>query len=618
MTSAPELVDATTAESAATSTGDTTPSPLGRHSRVIWLAAFMVIPIVAIALPYLYYLYGGTGYTDPFFYTAYSESYGDMLARFGRTYYSTRVTGIWPNAVAIQLFGEAHYQIVRTVYYLMVGIGAFLAMPRRIATTARVAAAVACMASIELAYSFATEYTGASAIAYSFVAVGVLLRWRTLSGALVVGAFFSLAFNSYEGTLYVAIAALTATAATTVSRAKLKHWFATIGCWAVGFLAVQIGLSIAMGLAFGWTESNWGFQLTSIKTSLGLAGGGSVVWSEPFRNPYIAVFFSFVVTTIVAVLLLIKVIRSKRSTTRTERANLTAPLWWAVITTLIVTALLLVSHFVVHDGILGLPYAISIILPLSAIIPWLLLFTTSAKSQYSVAIPYAVAVLVCLVPLLGSSYRRDTGALHQTWLALAAGAIVLGTIAAAIARKNASELLAAFGCACLVGTFAFAPLAAASQGGAAYYDVIVEGNGGGLNDRDVQVLAPQYFKFVTAAIAPQDSFVVWYPEDVSGIDSIKATLLPGNCLGCEGTGGAPFPQLNALQAAALSVPHNLVILTDSSAKQQAALAQINKLKNLRFVPVKSTTLRAGATEIFVTILQISLASPPVQSQALTL
>ncbi|MEI7521780.1 MAG: hypothetical protein WCK40_10605, partial [Thermoleophilia bacterium] len=40
-------------------------------------------------------MYSAIGARDPWVYTGYIHDYGTTLARFGRTYYSTRVAALW-------------------------------------------------------------------------------------------------------------------------------------------------------------------------------------------------------------------------------------------------------------------------------------------------------------------------------------------------------------------------------------------------------------------------------------------------------------------------------------------------------------------------------------------
>lgn len=46
------------------------------------------------------------GWVDPFYYTGYVHNYHDLVERFGRTYYSTRVSFIYPERFLVWLFGS--------------------------------------------------------------------------------------------------------------------------------------------------------------------------------------------------------------------------------------------------------------------------------------------------------------------------------------------------------------------------------------------------------------------------------------------------------------------------------------------------------------------------------
>ncbi len=648
MTSAADLVDAGASEPANPS-GSTAQGPDQPAGRRWWRnpanLSLALIPLVAIALPHIYILQNSGGYTDPFFYTGYADSYGDMLTRFGRTYYSTRVTSIWPNALAINLFGDAHYQIVRTFQYLLVGIGGFLAMPRRVAISARVAAAIACMVSIELAYALNSDLTVGAAIAYAFIALGCLLRWRTLWAALAVGVFFSLALNAHESTVYIAIPVLAATAALTLRRGELKRWFAIWACWLAGLLAVQLALSVVMGLAYGWTESNYAFQLYAIRFAAALAEGAAAVWQLPLLNPYTPILAGFMVTMAVSWLLAIRAIRARRADPDVVAPEATPAIWWVVIASTTCYVLVLFSHLVVKTGFTGWPNLVAILLPLTAIAPWLLLLSSptapypnpreigvsqsvsseeppirggfAQEGRGLAAIPYAVAAFACLTPVIGAVAESISGVLLGAWIAFAIAAPLLGLIAVLIARKPRTVLIATLACACLVATFNFGPLAASYLGSINYYKTLILDDNIGkdykLDGRELHELAPKFHTFITESIPPQDSFVIWFPEKPLGLNSIQATMLAeSSCLGCGGL-GAQFPGLNHAQTQLLDrrdAPgvYHLVVLTTSLAEQQAAQASIKKLKatypNLAFTPVTSTAFSAGDTSIYVSIDEI--------------
>ncbi len=588
--------------------------------RWVVIASLLLIPIVAFALPHLYTINIGQGHIDPFIYTGYADSYGDLLARFGRTYYSNRVTSIWPNAVAIDLFGVAHYEIVRTVQYLMVGVGAFLAMPRRIAIPARSCAAVGCMASIELATTFGTDYPAGTVVAYSFLAVGCLLHWRTPWGALAVGVFFSLALNAHEGTLYVAIPVLTATAITRLQHGQVKSWLAMLGCWLAGLVVVQLGLSIAMANAYGWTESNYAFQLTAVRYAIGLAGGGAAGWDAPLLNPNVPILLSLIVTAVVTWLFAIRAMRDRCAQDRTDDepvlgSSAFAPsIWWLPIATTLCCVLILISDLIIHTGIAAWPYAIATILPLSSIAPWLLVFSRRASFRGSHLLPYGLAALACLIPILGSFDIDTQLPMFLLWIVFIATALVLSVAALVLARKRIAAPLAAFASACAVLVFCLGPLASAHLGGNQYQMAVagdqIAGSPPQLDGREVQQLAPQFQHYVTSHIPPGTDFVVWYPESPLGLNSVQSTLLyASTCLACRGNSAA-FPGIKGREYALLTRSAYVVVLTASADEQQVALKALQRVDELSFTPVRAQTLNArdGDTPIYVTLLEVRTAA----------
>src|SRR5262249_6036746 len=100
---------------------------LYRH--VFWVTPFILIPFLVLLL-----VQSGlnqVGYLDPFVYTAYIHDYADIVARYGRTYYSTRLAHILPNAAAAALFDErVGYYVIRYIQ-LVAAMAAIYAIGRR-------------------------------------------------------------------------------------------------------------------------------------------------------------------------------------------------------------------------------------------------------------------------------------------------------------------------------------------------------------------------------------------------------------------------------------------------------------------------------------------------------
>jgi hypothetical protein len=71
------------------------------------------------------------GMIDPFVYTGFIHSYRELLVRFGRTYYSTRIAFIDPARALLFLFGDSAGYVLLRFVALAVALGSLWSIARR-------------------------------------------------------------------------------------------------------------------------------------------------------------------------------------------------------------------------------------------------------------------------------------------------------------------------------------------------------------------------------------------------------------------------------------------------------------------------------------------------------
>jgi hypothetical protein len=156
-----------------------------------------------LATPIAWYLAGSltlfqNGFLDPYFYTGYVNRYGQLLDRYGNTYYATRLADIFPQRALSGLLGfEGGYY---AWHYLLAvaALGSVYAVARRHAgapTAAIVTAAL--VAAPWLPRALISDYVDGPAIAYILVGIYFVLgsRARMPVRWAAAGIAFSLAVS---------------------------------------------------------------------------------------------------------------------------------------------------------------------------------------------------------------------------------------------------------------------------------------------------------------------------------------------------------------------------------------------------------------------------------------
>src|SRR5262249_15620392 len=170
----------------------------GRHrSDVPWAVAAI------LATPAAWYPAGPlplyqNGFLDPYFYTGYVNRYGQLLERYGNTYYATRIADIFPQRALSAVFGfEGGYY---AWHYLLAvaALGSVYAIARRHAgapTAAIVTAAL--VAAPWLPRALIWDYVDGAAISFILVGIYFLLasRARMPLRWAAAGVSFSLAVS---------------------------------------------------------------------------------------------------------------------------------------------------------------------------------------------------------------------------------------------------------------------------------------------------------------------------------------------------------------------------------------------------------------------------------------
>jgi hypothetical protein len=302
------------------------------------------------------------GYLDPFVYAAYIQDYGDLVARYGRTYYSTRLAHILPNAAAAFLFGDhAGYFLVRYIV-LVVTTTSIYAIARRYSNQSTSWFVTLFFSThVWLLREVFWDYYDASVVAFALLGLALLLP-RANETLAHIGAGFALAWAANGSPMGLVIAALYAP--TWLIDRRGLPWHRTLKSLTAACLGFVLGYSVLI-FAMKWLypDGGWRFDEVTLDMLGYLLTGGGTNWfiSLPTifldRNLYETLIFPFFLS--VAACGLLATLHGSSA----ERWNATGAASFVVLT----ATFFAVLHFILHWGVLALHYYIIYALPAGVI-----------------------------------------------------------------------------------------------------------------------------------------------------------------------------------------------------------------------------------------------------------
>jgi hypothetical protein len=328
--------------------------------------AFRVAPALLIPLLILSLVQSDlnqAGGLDAFVYTAYIHDYADLVARYGRTYYSTRLAHILPNAAAAFLFGDhAGYYAIR--YILLVATTASIYTIARRYSKPPAAWFVTLFFSthVWLLHEVFWDYYDASVVAFALVGLALLLP-RANETLAHIGAGFAFAWAANGSPMGLVIAVLYAPT-WLIDRRNLP-WPNTLKSMVaagVGFLLGYTVLIFAMKCLY--PDGGWRFDEVTLDMLGYLLTGGGANWFASLptifldRNLYETLIFPFFLG--VSACGLFASLRGSNA----DRWNAVGAASFIVLT----ATFFAVLHFILHLGVLALHYYLIYALPAGALV----------------------------------------------------------------------------------------------------------------------------------------------------------------------------------------------------------------------------------------------------------
>jgi hypothetical protein len=230
--------------------------------------------LAILATPFGWYLAGSAtlyqnGYLDPWFYTSYVNHYGDMLDRYGMTYFATRIAYLFPERALGAVFGSEGGYYAWHYLLAVAALGAVYAIARRLqGVPTAVVVTTFLVVCPWLPRALVWDYVDGAGIAFMLVGIYFLLASRAPMPVrwAAAGAFFSLAVNA---NLFLAsiigIFGLSWLCFGFRSR-SVRRRLVAVG-WLVGAaLTVQLALATFMAIAYptaGFFYVGKSFDITS-------------------------------------------------------------------------------------------------------------------------------------------------------------------------------------------------------------------------------------------------------------------------------------------------------------------------------------------------------------------
>ncbi len=538
-------------------------------------------------------LYGAIGYLDPWIYTGYIQSYGDLLERFGRTYYSTRVGALWPSAILYEGLGDAAYVVSRWLTLFAIGMGTVFFLRRLGRPIIAFAGGCALMASTPLLVELADDYTQEIAIAYAVVALACAMSRKAVMW-VVAGALGSLAVNSHESVLYMIIPLLVFVIIFHVqgddSRGRGRRILGRLTAGLSGFILVQIALSLIMAARFGWERSNWYFQEISVDLSRNLASGLARNWEVPFANTYLLVTVTtFVVAGWIALTGIAAYVQRERSAMRL----LVAPL--AGGTTLV--ALILISHFIIGSGFVGWPFMLVMAVVPTLLLAWAALQIIWSQSHLPSWPAVAASAVAIALALVVARYLPGRDLWLVLWITAVATAVGTAGLAMMLRRHSSPpRVLGALGIGAIAVVAVLLPTSpfATTDGARGVY--LSSLNGPAAMGHDVWALARAFQREVEEQLSDGEYPRFYYSSDSNAQviseqvygelirgdfnwrDSIQSTYLWAySCMSCDVP--HPFPEMNAAtrRFIADSKASPVIVMSESPAQVRRATGVVESV-----------------------------------------
>jgi len=326
-------------------------SPLFRSALFFLLAPLLVLLLVRTDL-------NQAGGLDAFVYAAYIHDYADLVARYGRTYYSTRLSHILPNAVAASLFGDyAGYYLVRYLLLVTAMVSIHTIARRYVTTPAAWFVTLFFSTHVWLLREVFWDHYDGSVVVFALAGVA-LLQPRSKETLAHAGAGFAFAWAANGNPMGLLIAA-TFIPTWLMDRRNIpwRELLRSVSAAGAGFLFGYSVLIFAMTRLY--PDGGWRFDEVTLSMLSYLLTGGGTNWFKSLKTIlldlgiYETLIFPFFLGISVCGLL-----AGLRGSVADRRNVIGAAIFIAL-----TTAVFAIFHFILQWGLLSLHFYLIYALP---------------------------------------------------------------------------------------------------------------------------------------------------------------------------------------------------------------------------------------------------------------
>lgn len=531
------------------------PGPEAPPARASWLELGLIPLAAAFVLLSLPNLINQNGGIDAFVYTGFIHSYHELLARFGRTYYSTRIAFIDPARALTFLFGDpAGYVLLRFVA-LTAGLGSLWSIARRY-YGAPVAAFCLVLFALNpvLVRSLLWDHVDGFATIYLLAGMACLIGVSSNPGPVLcaaAGACLALATNCHPFTLAVGGLLLPSWLMLQPQGLPIRERVIRLAIAGAGFLSVTVVIAIALHADLPAVSAF--YDSTSVGIARQLLNGGAAVWFHPWSDLPLATRF-FTLTPLFVAVTLAVVCFTAGGTRKLAQPSLCAA---ALVYMACLYALFTTVHLAFTLGVFSYSYVQTYLFPATALSIICAVGEGTTRAGSGAGRFLAIAGAISAAAWLILRFAVDAVATLPLAVIGAAGALALILIMAS--RRAPRIALAAVLAACIAS-----PITAYRTAGGEYRRMHIS------RYRPTELAtyhAALHLMRVVGGLPDRDrSLVFWYPtkggdRNVMSLDSVQSVYLWGySRLANTGFDDAHAPLLDAPSRTRILGAARLVLL----------------------------------------------------------
>jgi hypothetical protein len=334
-------------------------------TRASWREFALVPAMAAFVLLTTRNLINQDGTIDPFVYTGFIHSNHELLVRFGRTYYSTRIAFIDPARALTFMFGDSAGYILLRFIALTAGLGSLWCIARR-HYGAGVAAFCVVLFALHpvLVRSLMWDYTDGFAITYILVGAACVLGVSSNAGPILcaaAGACLALGTNCYPLVFAVGVILLPSWLILQPANISLGQRVGRVAIAGAGYVSVSVLLALVL-----YSDLPTGspfYDSTSTGMALLLLRGGGATWFKSWSMLH-PEFQLFVLTPVFLAALLAGVCVTSGGARKLAQPSLCIA---ALVYAAGIGALFATMHLVFRLGVLSWSFVLTFVFPATAL-----------------------------------------------------------------------------------------------------------------------------------------------------------------------------------------------------------------------------------------------------------